>query len=50
MVLFFARITALEGLSRALHKREKLIAGSRELGLENGTGKLTLKGIEGTIL
>lgn len=50
MVLFSARITALGSLSHALCKREKLIAGSRELSVENGTGKLTLKGIEETIL
>lgn len=50
MVLLSARITALGSLSCALRKREKILVGSRELSLENRTGKLTLKGIEGTIL
>ena len=50
VVLFSAGMTALESLSHARRRREKLILCSRELSLENYTGKLTFKGTKGTIL
>lgn len=50
VVLFSARMTALESLSHALRRREKLILCSIELSLDNYTGKLTFKGTKGGIL